>query len=64
MSDARLPARVENVLYRIVQEALNNVSKHAHASSVKIGAARRRRHQVRHHRRRARLRRVSGGGRG
>jgi len=37
MPETRLPARVENVLYRIVQEALNNVSKHAHASSVKIG---------------------------
>jgi two-component system, NarL family, sensor histidine kinase UhpB len=36
MPETRLPARIESVLYRIVQEALNNVSKHARASSVKI----------------------------
>ena len=37
MPDERLPARIEAVLYRIVQEALNNVSKHARASAVTIG---------------------------
>lgn len=33
---ARLPSAVETTLYRIVQEALNNTFKHAHAKSVKI----------------------------
>jgi len=33
---ARLPPTVETALYRIVQEALNNAVKHAHAKSVTI----------------------------
>ena len=33
---ARLPPAAETALYRIVQEALNNAVKHAHAKSVKI----------------------------
>jgi signal transduction histidine kinase len=33
---ARLPPAAETALYRIVQEALNNAVKHAHARSVKI----------------------------
>ncbi|MDQ3121239.1 MAG: GAF domain-containing protein [Actinomycetota bacterium] len=36
----RLPADVETALYRIVQEALTNVVKHAQASSVSIVLAR------------------------
>jgi signal transduction histidine kinase len=32
----RLPATVETALYRIVQEAVNNAVKHAHAHSVRI----------------------------
>ena len=33
---ARLPAEIESTLYRIVQEALNNVAKHAHARHVSV----------------------------
>jgi signal transduction histidine kinase len=32
----RLPVRIEAVLYRVVQEALKNSSKHAHARNAKI----------------------------
>ena len=34
--DGRLPSDVETALYRIVQEALTNIVKHAHANSVSI----------------------------
>ncbi len=40
LGDERLPAEVETALYRIVQEALTNVVKHAHARSVSIVLAR------------------------
>jgi signal transduction histidine kinase len=36
LKDDRLPEDVETVLYRIVQEALTNIVKHAHADRVSI----------------------------
>jgi signal transduction histidine kinase len=41
LGDARLPAEVETTLYRIVQEALTNVVKHAGAANVSILLVRR-----------------------
>ena len=36
LGEARLPAEVETTLYRIVQEALTNIVKHAEATKVSI----------------------------
>jgi signal transduction histidine kinase len=38
-SEERLPGPIETVLYRIVQEALNNVAKHARAATVTIAVS-------------------------
>jgi signal transduction histidine kinase len=43
-SEERLPGPIETVLYRIVQEALNNVAKHARAATVTIAVSRDARH--------------------
>jgi signal transduction histidine kinase len=41
IGDVRLPTEVETTVYRIVQEALTNVVKHAEASEVSILLVRR-----------------------
>jgi signal transduction histidine kinase len=45
-SDERLPAKVETVLFRVTQEALTNIVKHAEAQAVRIIFARRERSLV------------------
>ena len=42
LGDERLPADVETALYRIVQEALTNVVKHAGAAHVSVVVTRKR----------------------
>ena len=44
LADGRPPIEVENNLYRIAQEALNNVAKHAEATRVDVLLERRERH--------------------
>jgi signal transduction histidine kinase len=41
LGDERLPEEIETTLYRLVQEALTNVVKHAHAKNVSIFLVRR-----------------------
>jgi signal transduction histidine kinase len=36
LGDSRLPSDVETVLYRVVQEALTNVARHANAQHVSV----------------------------
>src|SRR6478609_2056794 len=41
LGERRLPPEVETALYRVVQESLTNIAKHANARSVSISLARR-----------------------
>ena len=41
IDEPRLPGALETTLYRVVQEAMNNVFKHAHAKSVSVSIERR-----------------------
>ena len=38
--ETRLPPALETALYRVIQEALTNVSKHAHAAAIRIAVSR------------------------
>jgi two-component system, NarL family, sensor histidine kinase DevS len=41
LGEARLPSDVETALYRVVQESLTNILKHANASHISVSLARR-----------------------
>jgi two-component system CheB/CheR fusion protein len=41
IDDLRLPSAIETTIYRVVQEAMNNVAKHASAKSVSVSIERR-----------------------
>jgi signal transduction histidine kinase len=41
LGDRRLPTEVETTLYRVVQESLTNIVKHANAQNVSVSVARR-----------------------
>jgi signal transduction histidine kinase len=41
LGEARLPSEVETTLYRVVQESLTNIVKHAHAHNVSVSLTRR-----------------------
>jgi signal transduction histidine kinase len=41
LGETRLPSEVETALYRVVQESLTNIVKHAHATRISVTLARR-----------------------
>src|SRR5690606_4625666 len=41
IEEARLPSAIETTIYRIVQEAMNNVHKHATAKHISVSVERR-----------------------
>ena len=41
LGELRLPSEVETTLYRVVQESLTNIVKHANAQNISVSIARR-----------------------